>query len=79
MKKLESVCYTTIFMVHELKKIQLLSLYMMYLRSLKIRQFETREQTAEFIQNINGMFDRLKTCNYKLIIKSTLDKKSFKA
>jgi Asp-tRNA(Asn)/Glu-tRNA(Gln) amidotransferase C subunit len=34
---------------------------MMYLRSLKIKQFEKCEQTAEFIQNINDIFDILNT------------------
>ena len=34
---------------------------MMYLRSLKLKQFENCEQTAEFIQNINDIFDILNT------------------
>ena len=34
---------------------------MIYLRNLNVKQFEKCEQTAEFIQNINDVYDILNT------------------
>ena len=51
---------------------------MMYLRSLKLKQFEKCEQTAEFIQNINDIFDILNTkSKFGKKFKSPLTLKNF--